>query len=58
MTTVVVTQAKDRETWYLLKISRTFVRKLSNFKIQKGRSCMMGSSCRGTKDDYSGSHTS
>ena len=51
MTTVVVTQAKDRETWYLLKISRTFVRKLSNFKIQKGRSCMMGSSCRGTKDD-------
>ena len=29
--TVVVTKAKGRETWYLLKISRTFVRKLSNF---------------------------
>ena len=30
-TTVVATKARDRETWYLLKISRTFVRKLSNF---------------------------
>ena len=28
--TVVVTEAKDRETLYLLKISRTFVLELSN----------------------------
>ena len=29
---MVVTEAKDRETWYLLKISRTFVETLVTFK--------------------------
>ena len=37
--TVVVTEAKDRETWYLFEISRTFVWKLGNFLKVQGSFC-------------------